>query len=80
MGVLTNTHKRMKDIVFYTARDICITARSRVHMQMDGDKAPATPARIRVRKRFLPVIVPGNQQRREGLEAVRILLSNVFER
>jgi hypothetical protein len=34
-------------------------------MQMDGDKAPSTPARVWVRKRFLPVIVP--QKRSAGL-------------
>jgi hypothetical protein len=47
-------------------------------MQMDGDKAPSTPARISVRERFLPVFVHENERKIEGLEAVKTVLANVF--
>jgi hypothetical protein len=48
-------------------------------MQMDGDKAPSTPARVTVHRRVLPVFVPRHQNQ-EPLEAVRTVLSTMFVR
>jgi diacylglycerol kinase (ATP) len=77
-GVLTGRHRSMPDVAFYAGTDIRICARRRVKMQMDGDKAPHAPARIRVRKRFLGVFVPDESLPQEGLEVVRTVLANVF--
>ncbi len=57
-GILIGRHRYLKDVVFYRGRVIEVGSRRRQKMQMDGDKAPSTPARVWVRKRFLPVIVP----------------------
>ena len=76
VGIMIKRRQETKDIAYYKGKCIDITARSRVKMQMDGDKAPPVPARIRVKKQFLPVIVPRNQQ--EILETVKTVLSNVF--
>jgi YegS/Rv2252/BmrU family lipid kinase len=77
-GVLTGRHRSMPDVAFYAGTDIRISGRRRMKMQMDGDKAPPGPARIRVKKRFLSVFVPDDSQPRDGLEAVRTVLAHVF--
>ena len=78
VNVLANRHRMMPDVSFYTGKVIHIRSRGRVKMQMDGDKAPSTPARISVRERFLPVFVHENERKIEGLEAVKTVLANVF--
>ncbi|GAH79985.1 unnamed protein product, partial [marine sediment metagenome] len=78
LGVVTNRHRYMRDIAFYKGREIQVTSRTKVKVQMDGDKAPPTPIRVWVKKHHLPVIVPRNQQSQEGLEAVKTLLAHVF--
>jgi diacylglycerol kinase (ATP) len=77
-GVITNRHRYMRDVVFYTGRVVRVSARGRMRMQMDGDRAPSGPARIWVRQRFLPVFVPAKAGRQEGLEGLRTVLANVF--
>jgi diacylglycerol kinase family enzyme len=64
-GILIGRHRYLRDVVFYRGRVIEVESRRRQKMQMDGDKAPPTPARVWVRKRFLPVIVP--RKRPSGL-------------
>jgi diacylglycerol kinase (ATP) len=78
VNVLTNRHRMMPDVSFYSGKVIRIHASRRIKMQMDGDKAPSTPARISVRERFLPVFVHEEEKKLEGLEAVRTVLANVF--
>lgn len=58
IGVLTRRHKYMRDVAFYQGKRIQVSSRSRVKMQMDGDKAPPTPASVWVKKHHLPVFVP----------------------
>jgi YegS/Rv2252/BmrU family lipid kinase len=70
LGVLTRRHRLMRDVVFYSGREIRITSRSRVKMQMDGDKAPPTPARVWVEPGVLPVFVP-QKERRNAVGEVR---------
>jgi YegS/Rv2252/BmrU family lipid kinase len=57
-GILIGRHRYLRDVVFYRGRVIEVESRRPQKMQMDGDKAPPAPARVWVRKRFLPVIVP----------------------
>jgi len=45
---------------------------------MDGDKAPPPPARVRVKKHQLPVIVPQKDLKQEGFEAIRTVITTVF--
>jgi len=78
VNVLTNRHRMMPDVSFYSGKVIRIHSRGRIKMQMDGDKAPSPPARISVRERFLPVFVHAEEKKPEGLEAVRTVLANVF--
>ena len=58
LGVLTRRHRMMRDVAVYSGREIRISCRGRVKMQMDGDKAPSAPATVWVKTRFLPVLVP----------------------
>lgn len=58
LGLLTRRHRLMRDVAFYSGREIRISSRTRVKMQMDGDKAPPTPATVWIKPRFLPVLVP----------------------
>jgi diacylglycerol kinase (ATP) len=78
VNVLINRHRMMPDVSFYSGKVIRIHASRRIKMQMDGDKAPSPPARIWVRKQFLPVFVHEQEKKPEGLEAVRTVLANVF--
>jgi diacylglycerol kinase (ATP) len=78
VNVLINRHRMMPDVSFYSGKVIRIHSSRRIKMQMDGDKAPSTPARISVRERFLPVFVHEEEKKPEGLEAVRTVLANVF--
>jgi diacylglycerol kinase family enzyme len=78
INVLANRHRMMPDVSFYAGKVIRIHSRGRIKMQMDGDKAPSPPARISVRKRFLPVFVHEDEKKPEGLEAVKTVLANVF--
>jgi len=79
MGVLVHRLKRMRDVAAYEGRVIRLSARTRIKMQMDGDKAPSTPARVWIKERVLPVFVPENQTQ-EPLEAVKTVLSTMFTR
>jgi diacylglycerol kinase (ATP) len=58
LGVLTRRHRVMRDVAFYSGKIIRVGSRTRVKMQMDGDKAPSGPATVWLKPRFLPVIVP----------------------
>jgi YegS/Rv2252/BmrU family lipid kinase len=78
VNVLTNRHRMMPDVSFYSGKVIRIHSSRRIKMQMDGDKAPSPPARISVRERFLPVFVHGGERKPAGLEAVKTVLANVF--
>jgi len=78
LNVLANRHRMMPDVSFYSGEVIHIRSRGRIKMQMDGDKAPSSPARISVRKRFLSVFVHEKEKKPGGLEAVRTVLANVF--
>ncbi len=76
VGILLNRHRFMRDVAFYRGTRIEITSRGRVKMQMDGDRAPSTPAVVQVKPRHLPVFVPSGPQ--DGLEAVRRVLGHLF--
>ncbi len=78
MGVLLHIAKGMDDVACYRSRDILIDSRGRVNLQMDGDKAPPAPARVRVKKHQLPVIVPRKDLKQEGFEAIRTVITTVF--
>jgi diacylglycerol kinase (ATP) len=78
LNILINRHRMMPDVSFYSGKIIWIKGRGRIKMQMDGDKAPPAPARITVKERFLPVFVPKDSMKLEGLEAMRTVLTNVF--
>jgi YegS/Rv2252/BmrU family lipid kinase len=58
LGVLTGTHKAMRDVVVYRAESVLMSARKKIYMQTDGEKVPFTRARISVDRRSLPVLVP----------------------
>jgi diacylglycerol kinase (ATP) len=60
-GILIGRHRYLRDVVFYRGRVIEIQSRRPQKMQMDGDKGPSAPARVWVRKRFLPVIAPARK-------------------
>lgn len=57
-GILFNRTRSLRDVAHYQCTSLEMSSRRRQKMQMDGDKAPPTPARIWVRKRHLPVLVP----------------------
>ncbi|MBN1837469.1 MAG: hypothetical protein JW820_16560, partial [Spirochaetales bacterium] len=59
-------HRMMRDVVFYTGREVRISSRTRVKMQMDGDKAPPAPATVWLEPRYLPVFVPRKGNRAPG--------------
>jgi YegS/Rv2252/BmrU family lipid kinase len=58
LGVLTRRHRVMRDVTFYSGKVIRVLSRTKIKMQMDGDKAPSGPATVWLKPRFLPVIVP----------------------
>jgi diacylglycerol kinase (ATP) len=69
LGVLTRRHRVMRDVAFYSGKEIRVSCRTRVKMQVDGDKAPPGPATVRLKPRFLPVLVP--RRARAALIATR---------
>ncbi len=58
MGVLTKTHKDMKDIAFYTSSNILIYCKKKVKVQVDGDIASYPPLNISIKHSFLEVFIP----------------------
>jgi diacylglycerol kinase family enzyme len=64
-GMLFNRTRFLRDVAYYRCTAVELSSRRRQKMQMDGDKAPSTPARIWVRRRQLAVLVP--RQRGAGL-------------
>jgi YegS/Rv2252/BmrU family lipid kinase len=61
-GILFNRTRFLRDVAYYRCTEVTLSSRRRQKMQMDGDKAPSTPARVWVRKKQLAVLVP--RQRR----------------
>jgi YegS/Rv2252/BmrU family lipid kinase len=57
-GILFNRTRFLRDVAYYRCTEVVLSSRLRQKMQMDGDKAPSTPARVWVRKRHLSVLVP----------------------
>jgi len=57
-GILFNRTRYLRDVAHYQCAAVELTSRRRQKMQMDGDKAPTTPARVWVKKRYLSVLVP----------------------
>jgi YegS/Rv2252/BmrU family lipid kinase len=57
-GMLFNRTRFLRDVAYYRCTAVELSSRRRQKMQMDGDKAPSTPARVWVRKRHLAVLVP----------------------
>jgi diacylglycerol kinase family enzyme len=57
-GMLFNRTRFLRDVAYYRCTEVILSSRRRQKMQMDGDKAPSTPARVWVRKRQLSVLVP----------------------
>ena len=57
-GMLFNRTRFLRDVAYYRCTEVELASRRRQKMQMDGDKAPPTPARVWVRKRQLAVLVP----------------------
>jgi YegS/Rv2252/BmrU family lipid kinase len=64
-GMLFNRTRFLRDVAYYRCTAVELSSRRRQKMQMDGDKAPSTPARVWVRRRQLAVLVP--RQRGAGL-------------
>jgi diacylglycerol kinase (ATP) len=58
VGLLTRRHRLMRDVAFYSGHEVRLSSRTRIKMQMDGDRAASGPATVRVKPRFLPVLVP----------------------
>jgi diacylglycerol kinase family enzyme len=58
LAVLTQQHRRMRDVVIYRGKVVHLLSKRRLKMQIDGDKAPPTPARIWIKKRAVSVLVP----------------------
>jgi YegS/Rv2252/BmrU family lipid kinase len=67
-GVLTGTHKSMRDVVAYRAESVVMSSRRKIYMQTDGDKVPFTRAKISVERRSLSVLVPRRARPSEGGE------------
>jgi len=57
-GILFNRTRFLRDVAYYRCTEVQLSSRRRQKMQMDGDKAPSTPARVWVQKRHLSVLVP----------------------
>jgi diacylglycerol kinase (ATP) len=57
-GMLFNRTRFLRDVAYYRCTSVELSSRRRQKMQMDGDKAPPTPARVWVKKRHLAVLVP----------------------
>jgi len=57
MGVLTKTHKDMKDIAFYTSSKLLIFSKKKVKVQVDGDIASYPPLDISIKPSFLEVFI-----------------------
>ena len=64
LGLLTRRHRLMRDVAFYSGKVIRLSSRTRVKMQMDGDRAPPPPATVWLKERLLEVYVPGTEGRR----------------
>jgi diacylglycerol kinase family enzyme len=58
LGVLTGTHRAMRDVVIYSDRAVRLSSRRRLYLQSDGDRIPDAEARITIRPLFLSVRVP----------------------
>ena len=57
-GMLFNRTRFLRDVAYYRCTAVELSSRRGQKIQMDGDKAPPTPARVWVRKRQLAVLVP----------------------
>jgi len=57
-GMLFNRTRFLRDVAYYRCTEVELNSRRRQKMQMDGDKAPSTPARVWVKKRHVSVLVP----------------------
>jgi YegS/Rv2252/BmrU family lipid kinase len=57
-GMLFNRTRFLRDVAYYRCTAVELASRRRQKMQMDGDKAPPTPARVWVKKKQLAVMVP----------------------
>jgi YegS/Rv2252/BmrU family lipid kinase len=57
-GILFNRTRFLRDVAYYRCTEVELSSRRHQKMQMDGDKAPSTPARVWVKKRHLSVLVP----------------------
>ncbi|MCX8058658.1 MAG: diacylglycerol kinase family lipid kinase [Spirochaetes bacterium] len=58
LGILTKSHKSFKDCLFYKSSSLRIESQKKVFMQIDGDKAPHTPATINIKNKFVEIFVP----------------------
>lgn len=58
LGIITKSHKSFKDCRFYKSSSMFIESPKKVYMQIDGDKAPPTPAKIYIKNKLIEVFVP----------------------
>jgi diacylglycerol kinase (ATP) len=63
-GMLFNRTRFLRDVAYYRCTAVELSSHRRQKMQMDGDKAPSTPARVWVKKRYVSVLVPRLTPRR----------------
>jgi diacylglycerol kinase (ATP) len=63
-GMLFNRTRFLRDVAYYRCTAVELSSHHRQKMQMDGDKAPSTPARVWVKKRHVSVLVPRLTPRR----------------
>jgi len=61
--VFLRTHLRSKDVIRYRGKTIEIDGAGRIPFQVDGDYGGKLPLKVRVRPRYLNLLVPDQNQR-----------------
>jgi len=62
-GIMSGSHTRFDDVEYLKARRIVVTADRKVPFEVDGELQGGTPVIFTVKKKLLPVLVPGLHRR-----------------